>query len=71
MTDRPRCRARPDPVLAVEAFLRERPGVYRPDEIAGAMARSLEPSAVAAVVAYLLESERAVLDDEGCLVCCG
>ena len=71
MTDRPGCRARPGPVLAVEAFLRQRPGVYRPDEIAGVMVGGLEPSAVAAVVAYLLDTGRVVLDDEGCLVCRG
>ena len=71
MNDLSGCRARPGPVLAVEAFLQERPGVYRPDEIARAPVGGLEPSAVAAVVAYLLDTGRVVLDDEGCLVCRG
>ncbi len=68
MTDRPGCRARPGPVLAIEAFLGEHPGAYRPDELAVALTGDLEPSAVAEVVAYLLAVGRAVLDDEGCLV---
>jgi hypothetical protein len=68
VTDRPGCRARPGPVLAVEAFLGEHPGAYRPAEFAAAFPGGLEPSAVAEVVAYLLAVGRAVLDDEGYLV---
>lgn len=68
MTDRPGCRARPGPVLAVEAFVREHPGVYRPAELAPALSGVLEPSTVAEVVAYLLAAGRVVLDDEGRLV---
>lgn len=62
------CRARPGPVLAVEAFLDEHPGAYRPDDLALALAGGLDASAVAEVVAYLLASGRAVLDGDGCLV---
>jgi hypothetical protein len=68
MTDQPGCRARPGPVLAVEAFLGEHPGVYRPGELAAALAGELKPSAVAEVVAYLLAVGRAGLDEEGYLV---
>lgn len=70
-TDRagqPGCRARPGPVLAVEGFLGEHPGAYRPEELTPAFAGVLEPSAVAEVVAYLLATGRVFLDDGGCLV---
>ncbi len=68
MTDRPGCRARPGPVLAVEAFLGEHPGAYRPAELPAAFPGNLEPSAVAEVVVYLLAAGRATLDEEGYLV---
>ncbi len=68
MTDRRGCRARPEPVLAVEASLHEHPGAYRPDELAAALPGDLGPSAVAEVVAYLLAVGRAALDEEGYLV---
>jgi hypothetical protein len=68
MTDRPGCRARPGPVLAVEAFLDENPGVFRPEELPQVFADVLEPSSVAEVVAYLLVSGRAALDDDGYLL---
>jgi hypothetical protein len=65
---RPGCRARPGPVLGVEALVRERPGVYRPSDLAAALAGELEPPAVAEVVAHLLAAGRITLDDEGYLV---
>ena len=70
MTDRPGCRTRPDPVLAVEAFLGMHPATYRPNELAEALSLSsgFDPSIVAEVVAYLLAVGRATLDDEGYLV---
>jgi hypothetical protein len=68
MTGLPGCRARPGPVLAVEAFVREHPGACRPDEVAAAFAGTFEPSAVVEVVAYLVGAGRVLLDDEGCLV---
>ena len=62
------CRARPGPVLGVEALVREHPGSFRPSGLAAALAGELEPPAVAEVVAYLLETGRIALDDEGYLV---
>lgn len=68
MTDRRGCRARSGPVLAVERFLEENPGVFRPEELPRALADVLGPSDAAEVVAYLLVSGRAALDDDGYLV---
>jgi hypothetical protein len=51
----------------IEAFLDEHPGAWRPDELAAVFAGILTPSAVAEVVAYLLASGRAGIDDDGCL----
>ncbi len=65
---RPGCRARPGPVLGVEALVREHPGSFRPGDLAAALAGELEPPAVAEVVAYLLAAGRITLDDEGYLV---
>jgi hypothetical protein len=42
--------------------------MYRPDELAPALSGVLEPSAVAEVVAYLLDAGRLALDDDGHLV---
>ncbi len=64
---RPGCRARPGPVLAVETFVRERPGAYRPGDLAAVLAGDLEPPAVEEVAAYLLAAGRIALDDEGYL----
>lgn len=68
MTDPRRCRSRPEPVLAVEAFVHEHPGLFRPEELAAALMGGFEPSVVAEVVAYLLEVGRVALDDGGRLV---
>ena len=65
---RPGCRARPGPVLGVEALVREQPGLFRPADLAAALAGEIEPPAVAEVVAHLLAAGRIALDDEGYLV---
>ena len=65
--DRPGCRARPEPVLAVEAIVREHPRLLRPADLAAALAGELEPPAVEEVAAYLLAAGRIALDDEGYL----
>ena len=46
------------------------PATYRPNELAEALSLSsgFDPSIVAEVVAYLLETGRIALDDEGYLV---
>ena len=49
-------------------LVREHPGTFRPSGLAAALAGELEPPAVAEVVAYLLETGRIALDDEGYLV---
>ena len=67
MTDRPGCRARPGPVLGVGALVREHPGLFRPGDLAAALAGEVEPPAVVEVAAYLLAAGRIVLDDEGYL----
>lgn len=49
------CRARPGPVLAVEAFIGEHPGIYRPEELADIFAvTALPPAVVKEVLAHLL-----------------
>jgi hypothetical protein len=68
VTSRHRCRSRPEPVLAVEAFVREHPGGFRPEEVAAALTGGLEPSAVTEIIEYLLEAGRIALDDGGRLV---
>lgn len=66
-SERPGCRARPGPVLAIEALVREHPGTYRTDDLAAALAPELELPAVAEVAAYLLAAGRIGLDAEGYL----
>ena len=61
------CRARPGPVLGVEALVREHPGVFRPANLAAVLAGELEPPAVAEVAAHLLAAGRIALDAEGYL----
>ena len=60
------CRARPGPVLAVEAFIGEHPGIYRPEELADIFAvTALPPAVVKEVLAHLLGTGRVVLDNDG------
>lgn len=68
MTGRPGCRARPEPVVAVEAFVRDRPGAIAPDELADALGGELPPPVVTEIVAYLLSTGRLGLDRDGRLV---
>jgi hypothetical protein len=68
MTDRQRCRARPEPVLAIEMFVRDHPGVFSPREVEQALSGIVDPATIAAVVTYLLGTGGLFLDDEGCLV---
>jgi hypothetical protein len=68
VTAGPGCRARPDPVVAVEAFIRGRPGEIAPDDLADALCGEVPPPVVAEVVAYLLSIGRLGLDRDGHLV---
>lgn len=66
--DRVGCRRRPEPVLVVEEQDRDAPCLYRPADVAAALAEAFAPAVISAVVDYLLESGRLVLDDEGCVI---